>query len=249
MYTETIPVNVAAVVATVAAADALGEALGDGQQSSRDQLREDIRQTVREAVQGAREGAADAGRAAADAQRIAAELDRARQEVGRLQVQEGGGNVSITRDGNNVVIRTADGKTITIDQSVVPPQAIEGLVASLSPPPMPPMLPGDGGPPESVIRLTSTVFICLTVMVMFWTLARALGRRADRKAAQGGGLAPDVALRLERIEQAVDAMAVEMERVSEAQRYSVRLLTERLPESWQQLAAAPAAQRAGQTTP
>jgi hypothetical protein len=37
--------------------------------------------------------------------------------------------------------------------------------------------------------------------------------------------APDV--RLERIEQAIDAIAVEVERVGEAQRYSARLLAER----------------------
>jgi hypothetical protein len=44
-------------------------------------------------------------------------------------------------------------------------------------------------------------------------------------------------------------MAVELERVSEAQRYSARLLTERLPESWQQLAAATAPQQSNQSTP
>ena len=37
--------------------------------------------------------------------------------------------------------------------------------------------------------------------------------------------------RLRRIEAVVETMAVEVERVSEAQRYSARLLTERLPES------------------
>lgn len=33
--------------------------------------------------------------------------------------------------------------------------------------------------------------------------------------------------RLERLEQAVDAIAIEIERVSEAQRYTTKLLTER----------------------
>jgi hypothetical protein len=53
----------------------------------------------------------------------------------------------------------------------------------------------------------------------------------------------DVGPRLERIEQAVESVAVEMERVSEAQRFSARLLSERLPEALPQLDAA-AAQRA-----
>jgi hypothetical protein len=244
MHTEASSVN----VATFAASGALGEVLADAQ-PSRDQIREDIRQTVREAVQGAREGAADAGRATADAQRLASELDRARQAVQQLQGPGGTGNISITREGPNVVIHTLDGRTITIDPSVMPPGAMEGLVHSLAPQPMPPMLPNDGGPPDSVIRLIGVIFGFITIMVVFVTLARTFGRRADRKAAAAASLPPDVSLRLERIEQAVDAMAVEMERVSEAQRYSARLLTERLPESWQQLAAAPASQRAGQTTP
>jgi len=49
-------------------------------------------------------------------------------------------------------------------------------------------------------------------------------------------------MRLDRIEQAVEAVAVEMERVSEAQRFSARLLSERLPDALPQLDAA--AQRA-----
>src|SRR5438105_3174778 len=53
------------------------------------------------------------------------------------------------------------------------------------------------------------------------------GRRVDRKAAP---LDQEVVRRLDRIEQAIETMAVEVERVSEAQRYSARLLTERLPD-------------------
>jgi hypothetical protein len=39
-------------------------------------------------------------------------------------------------------------------------------------------------------------------------------------------LTGDVTTRLERIEQAVDAIAIEVERVSEAQRFQTRLMTE-----------------------
>jgi len=40
---------------------------------------------------------------------------------------------------------------------------------------------------------------------------------------------PGVDERLYRIEQAVDAMAVEIERMAESQRFTARMLTERLP--------------------
>jgi hypothetical protein len=46
--------------------------------------------------------------------------------------------------------------------------------------------------------------------------------------------------RLERIEQAVDAIAIEMERVSEGQRFTTKLLAERVPLA----SAAPSAQSA-----
>jgi len=45
--------------------------------------------------------------------------------------------------------------------------------------------------------------------------------------------------RLDRIEQAVDAIAIEVERMSESQRFTTRLLTERLPSA----EALPAAER------
>jgi hypothetical protein len=40
---------------------------------------------------------------------------------------------------------------------------------------------------------------------------------------------PGVDTRLDRIEQAVDAIALEVERMSESQRFTTRLLAERLP--------------------
>ena len=45
----------------------------------------------------------------------------------------------------------------------------------------------------------------------------------------GGGR--ESALRLERMEQAIDAMAVEIERIAEAQRFTTRLLAERVSEA------------------
>ena len=57
------------------------------------------------------------------------------------------------------------------------------------------------------------------------SVARTLvgGRDARRGRAEAG----DADARLERIEQAVDAMAVEVERISEGQRFTTRLLAER----------------------
>jgi hypothetical protein len=55
------------------------------------------------------------------------------------------------------------------------------------------------------------------------------GRDADRADAPSRGAAAEA--RLERLEQAVDAIAVEMERVGEGQRFVTKLLAERKTDS------------------
>jgi hypothetical protein len=58
---------------------------------------------------------------------------------------------------------------------------------------------------------------------------RALSRRWEREPRQPI-VPPEVAARLERIEQAVDAVAIEVERISEGQRFTTKLLSERADE-------------------
>lgn len=69
---------------------------------------------------------------------------------------------------------------------------------------------------------------CLTaiVLVLGVPLVRAFVRRADRRDALP---APDMEsqARLARIEQALDAVAVEVERISEGQRFVTKLLAAR----------------------
>jgi hypothetical protein len=60
-------------------------------------------------------------------------------------------------------------------------------------------------------------------------LARAFARRMEHESKTK--VAPEVTSRLERIEQAVDAIAIEVERISEGQRFTTKLLTERASEA------------------
>jgi hypothetical protein len=60
-------------------------------------------------------------------------------------------------------------------------------------------------------------------------LVRGLVRRWDRRDARPV-MPPDTTARLERIEQAVDAMSIEVERIAEGQRFVTRMLSERAPE-------------------
>ena len=104
-----------------------------------------------------------------------------------------------------------------------------------TPPPGEPVVvvrpPGTGGdeiPPQAV-ELGIAFFCMLAVIIVGLPIARAFARRLDRKAVPPS-MNPDVATQLQRIEHAVEAMAIEVERISEAQRYMVRLQSERSTE-------------------
>jgi hypothetical protein len=58
-------------------------------------------------------------------------------------------------------------------------------------------------------------------------LSIAWGKRILRRAPRATPVPADVTMRLERIEQAVDTIAIEVERISEGQRFVTRLMAER----------------------
>lgn len=75
-------------------------------------------------------------------------------------------------------------------------------------------------------------FTMITAIVVLGPFARAVARKLDRESAsggalKGGGLPPEVTARLERMEQAIDSIAIEVERISEGQRFTTKVLAER----------------------
>jgi len=74
------------------------------------------------------------------------------------------------------------------------------------------------------------LFTMIGVTIIFAPIARAVARRIERGASGGGdspALPNDVGARLERMEQAIDAIAVEVERIAEGQRFTSKLLASR----------------------
>jgi len=161
--------------------------------------------------------------------RAAAEMARAQAEIARVQAEQARGELRDVRVERSVsgqtVVHLPDGRTVTIDRDGpptteapfgIPHEAVAGF----------PQMPfEERGPPENVIVLTAVVLFFLALMVVGWPLARAFGRRVDRRTLTPG--MPDLDARLQRIEQAVETVAVEVERISESQRFSARLLAER----------------------
>lgn len=91
------------------------------------------------------------------------------------------------------------------------------------------LLQGPFGPdviPAGAIEIVQSFFMTVAVIALGIPIIRAITRRWERGSTPLPNSSPDVVARLERIEQAVEAVAVEVERIAEAQRFSAKLLAE-----------------------
>ncbi len=152
----------------------------------------------------------EALQAKAEAQKA---LEAAALEVRTIE----GGKVIIIPDGRGGMRRIE----MTDDGAITTEQLTESRED-----PMERSLPG---PPDSVIELVSIIGGLVVAALVLTPIARSLARLIDRRSS-----APpqqtDVAQRLSAIEQAVDAVAVEVERISEGQRFTSKLLSDRVNE-------------------
>jgi len=165
------------------------------------ELRQQIRSDAQAAAQDARNAAIDAANQARDAANQARDAIRSAQDAARASGSNG-----------PVIVRV--------------PQ-----------PPMPPSFPGaypgqpggDPGIPPQAVDMAIGFFIMCAVIVIGWPIARAFGKRIERRS-EVPVVNPAMADQLQRIEQAVDAMSIEIERISESQRFMARLQSEKTPE-------------------
>ncbi len=101
---------------------------------------------------------------------------------------------------------------------------LELLVLQQPHPSLPPFLPL---PPDAIVDIVRTFFTTIAIIAIGMPFARVLARRLERKAVTPP-VPSDVVARLERIENAVDSIAIEVERISEGQRFAAKLLAERV---------------------
>ena len=88
---------------------------------------------------------------------------------------------------------------------------------------MPPF--GPNTIPPQAVDISIAFFLTVAAIIIGLPLARAFARRMDRR----GGSAPipnEIASQLNHLNQAVDAIALEVERISEGQRFTARLLSD-----------------------
>ena len=85
--------------------------------------------------------------------------------------------------------------------------------------------PSDAGIPPEAVDISYAFFFTVAAIVILLPLARAFARRMDRRSAVAQ-VPPEVSAQLDHLNRAVDAIAVEVERISEGQRFTTRLLTD-----------------------
>jgi multidrug efflux pump subunit AcrA (membrane-fusion protein) len=78
--------------------------------------------------------------------------------------------------------------------------------------------------PEGIVIISVAFFVMCAVIAIGVPIVRAFVRRMDRRGATAPGSDAETRGRLERIEQAVDAIAVEVERISEGQRFTTKII-------------------------
>ena len=81
--------------------------------------------------------------------------------------------------------------------------------------------------PESVAVIVPLGFFAMVVAIVVGRpIVKAIAAKAENESRRPQ-IPSEVTNRLERIEQAVDAIAVEVERISEGQRFTTKLLSDK----------------------
>jgi hypothetical protein len=91
--------------------------------------------------------------------------------------------------------------------------------------------------PPQAVDISIAFFVTIAIIIIGLPLARAFARRMDRKSATPQ-ISNDVSAQLAHLNQSVDAIALEVERITEGQRFTTKLLSEQRDAARQALPSA-----------
>lgn len=115
----------------------------------------------------------------------------------------------------------------TTTQPPIPPLPagpVQGEAVTLQPPTVVQVNPDI--PPE-VVPIVGIVFGSLAAMVIITPIVRAILRMLERRQEKSLIHGPAVAQQLAQLQQSIDTLAIEVERISESQRFQAKVLAER----------------------
>jgi exonuclease VII large subunit len=184
--------------------------MSDGAVEAMNTLSQDVQAAQREAAQQTQQAQQQAQRELQQAQR---EVQQAQREAQQAQQEAQRAAQQAQREAQQAVRQ--------MQAELARSTAREG-----QPVPFPPFPPGGPQIPEGAVIISVAFFIMCAVIAIGVPIVRAFTRRMDRRNAVAPIADADTRDRLERIEQAVDAIAVEVERISEGQRFTTKIISE-----------------------
>lgn len=145
--------------------------------------------------------------------------DQRRSITNRLRQES---TIGVDRTGLEARLTQIDERITKLSQDVATADAnvasAAGVPGAVEQPPPP---PSRQGPPEEVFIL-GAIFLCVAVFPISIAWARRIWRRNDSRGA--AAVSTEMGERFTRLEQAVDAVAIEVERIGEGQRYMAHRL-------------------------
>ena len=169
-------------------------------------VREQIRNEIRQSIQDATRSVAESRDVQAELRAAEAGLRAAEQQLRSARTDDQRGAAEQALFGARAQLRALQNPRTMVHSVQVAPAAF----------------PNDVIPPQAV-DISIAFFIMVAVILIGWPLARAMGRRLERRADVPALPDPAMSGQLQRIEQAVEAMSIEIERISESQRYLAKL--------------------------
>jgi multidrug efflux pump subunit AcrA (membrane-fusion protein) len=168
-------------------------------------------------------GAADGARAQAQAAREQAQAAREQAQATREQAQaqreqaQGSAQSAGQEAGDpvTITIHTADGKTISLQNPTADALAQLGFPVKVE----------QQGSPDPGPYIIGGISILSTAVVLLVALTQRY--RIKMRGAAPSALPADLTQRLSRMEAGIESVAVEVERISEGQRFTTRLLSDR----------------------
>jgi hypothetical protein len=198
--------------------------------------------TMRDVVNGARDGwqaaadaktaAADAKTAAADAKTAAADAKTAAADAktvaadNQTSARDGGGPARAGGNATIVIPSDNGGEPVKID--------IQGGNIIVTQGDKTTEIPWRDAVPRGAVQITYALSAALISIAFIGPLLRFFLRRYERRAITAS-LSAEVQARLDAMDRNIDTVAVELERVSEGQRFQAKLLEQRPMEHAQRI--------------
>jgi hypothetical protein len=92
-------------------------------------------------------------------------------------------------------------------------------------------MPWEADIPPRVKDVSIAFFVMFAAVIIGLPIMRAIGKRIERGAPVPAQIPAETQAQIQHLMQSVDAIAIEVERISEGQRFAAKMLAERKPEA------------------